>query len=528
MKRVRLLLAAVILAFSLSVLSAPAASAVTVTATPTSASVIVDGEVVVFEAYNIDGNNYFKLRDIAMVITDSTKQFDIDYNAETAAITLIPDMPYTTVGGELSTVQDTEPRAATISSSRVFYGDEEVFLQAYLIHGNNFYKLRDLGALFDFSVMWDGLNRIIKIDTAYRYFEDKTAAFYDATINYDENERYHIMSLTLEPYAYYDKYNDVYAQWASQMNCNFTTYSANRDSALLLDMIEISAQYGVDGFLIDTYDNYARVDEILSELGIPWMPNNAAPYDYSSATLYHPFLSLDREILGAQMATWAFEYAKNTWPNASPSSIGMLAFDYSPLSNYQRFIAGVVNTWRESYRDTVSNLFVIDLLNSGGNIITASTLDNNPDIKYWLVCSYSFNDADGATRAFENRSIVENACIISYADETTIDYWGSYTSNCWKANAYHDIRLYTEPKICALYNMMTGTITADQLWTEWILESAGYSYASLQIPHSILDRFNYTEYLEWVDTTTGMDYFDYPYYGTQFPLYATVPDYYTN
>ena len=46
---------------ALSALSVTAA-ADTVTATTTTSSVLVDGKSVTFDAYNINGNNYFKLR----------------------------------------------------------------------------------------------------------------------------------------------------------------------------------------------------------------------------------------------------------------------------------------------------------------------------------------------------------------------------------------------------------------------------------------------------------------------------------
>ena len=39
----------------------------------------------------------------------------------------------------------------------------------YNINGNNFFKLRDLGRLFDFNVSWDSSLRSIIITTAESY-----------------------------------------------------------------------------------------------------------------------------------------------------------------------------------------------------------------------------------------------------------------------------------------------------------------------------------------------------------------------
>lgn len=45
-----------------------------ITATPTSSKVLVNSKVIAIDAYNIDGNNYFKLRDVAKVVSGSSKQ----------------------------------------------------------------------------------------------------------------------------------------------------------------------------------------------------------------------------------------------------------------------------------------------------------------------------------------------------------------------------------------------------------------------------------------------------------------------
>jgi hypothetical protein len=56
------------------------------TAKPTTANVLVNGIAVKFEAYNIGGNNYFKLRDLAMALSGTGKQFDVSWDAAENAI----------------------------------------------------------------------------------------------------------------------------------------------------------------------------------------------------------------------------------------------------------------------------------------------------------------------------------------------------------------------------------------------------------------------------------------------------------
>ena len=75
MKKVLSMLLAVIMlssAFTMIV------SAETITANPTTSMVLIDGVEKSFEAYNINDNNYFKLRDIAYCLSATDKKFAID------------------------------------------------------------------------------------------------------------------------------------------------------------------------------------------------------------------------------------------------------------------------------------------------------------------------------------------------------------------------------------------------------------------------------------------------------------------
>ncbi len=51
--------------------------------------------------YKINGNNYYKLRDIAAYVDGTEKQFDVSWNAAEKRIDLTSGKAYTWVGGEL-------------------------------------------------------------------------------------------------------------------------------------------------------------------------------------------------------------------------------------------------------------------------------------------------------------------------------------------------------------------------------------------------------------------------------------------
>ena len=142
-------------------------------ATPTASKVTINGTQTNFAAYNINGNNYFKLRDIAKVISGSGKQFDVTWDAEKNAINLISGKAYTVIGGELTANTLTGTQAATRTISDIYLDGNHIGLTAYNINGNNYFKLRDLGATFNFGVTWDGAANTIAIDTSTGYTPDK-------------------------------------------------------------------------------------------------------------------------------------------------------------------------------------------------------------------------------------------------------------------------------------------------------------------------------------------------------------------
>jgi len=118
--------------------------------------VLVNGSPVAFDAYLINGNNYFKLRDLAYILSGTDKQFEVTWDDTLKAINLISGKPYTVSGGEMATGSKNTATAYP-SAATVFINGVRVELTAYTINGFNYFKLRDLGKEFDFGVIWTAL-----------------------------------------------------------------------------------------------------------------------------------------------------------------------------------------------------------------------------------------------------------------------------------------------------------------------------------------------------------------------------------
>ena len=138
------------------------------TANPTQSTVYVNGEAIAFEAYNIGGANYFKLRDLAFVLNGTEKQFDVGFDNGTKAVTLSSSSKYTTGGSDIKH-GDGKAKSATLTASTIYCDGEALDLVAYSIGGNNFLKLRDLMKALDVYVGYDNLTKAITLDSNWGY-----------------------------------------------------------------------------------------------------------------------------------------------------------------------------------------------------------------------------------------------------------------------------------------------------------------------------------------------------------------------
>jgi len=138
-------------------------------AAPSAITVLVDGEDIDFDAYNIDGANYFKLRDLAYTLSGTDAQFDVEWDVDNRAIILTGGRQYTLDGGEMVPGSTGGVRASTITNSRIYLDGEYTHIEAYNINGYNYFKLRDIAQVFGFHLDWDGDTRTIEIDTTRGY-----------------------------------------------------------------------------------------------------------------------------------------------------------------------------------------------------------------------------------------------------------------------------------------------------------------------------------------------------------------------
>lgn len=120
---------------------------------------------------------------MAYVLSNTEKQFDVGYDANSDVIYLTAGKAYTVVGGEAVTGGG-EIVEISETSSKIIKNGIENEIPAYNINNNNYFKLRDLGEKFNFGVDYDETTNSVKIDTAkgYETSESETIVHPDGTI----------------------------------------------------------------------------------------------------------------------------------------------------------------------------------------------------------------------------------------------------------------------------------------------------------------------------------------------------------
>ena len=134
-----------------------------INAVATNQKLTVDGAEKATEIYNIDGSNYFKLRDIAALLTGTDAQFDVGYDAENRVVLVTRGQAYTPVEGDLLLGKDKSETTMPGTMAIQIDGALVEFESVYNIGDNNFFKLRELGEKLGFGVDYDEATRTMLV-----------------------------------------------------------------------------------------------------------------------------------------------------------------------------------------------------------------------------------------------------------------------------------------------------------------------------------------------------------------------------
>ncbi len=172
-KRLISLILALMLVFALSAVAFAGAE----TAVLSSQKLAVNGvdwsEV---EKYNIDGKNYFKLRDIAALLDDTEAHFAVGYDVVSNTVSITRGGVYEYIGTELLFTKDNSSTAVTSAQTITVDGRTVSNLTVYNIGGSNFFQLRELGDLLGFDVDYNSETRTMLVESPYLPYDQYVIA----------------------------------------------------------------------------------------------------------------------------------------------------------------------------------------------------------------------------------------------------------------------------------------------------------------------------------------------------------------
>jgi YD repeat-containing protein len=150
MKKTMCILLALLMALTLLPATALAAGE---TALSSERALRVDGKPAACEAYEIGGETWFKLRDVALALNSTGSRFSVDWDGETRTVCLITGEAYVPDGSE---GQSKGPGAAAVPGRQTLrINGEDAGLPAWNVGGHNYFRLADLAPLLGFQADYD-------------------------------------------------------------------------------------------------------------------------------------------------------------------------------------------------------------------------------------------------------------------------------------------------------------------------------------------------------------------------------------
>lgn len=268
------------------------------TVVPVHQTVVWDGTETKMPGYNIDGYTYFRLRDMAKMVsayaTNEMHYFDLQYQKETNSITIVRKKEkYQYVAENKTFDVGTENKKAYASSASVLLNDLDVTKiglveDGYVIDGYTFYKLRDITRLLGMDVGWCEEEKVTEVLSQPKKVYSNDPTLYRKPVIYLYPEKTMDVSVKLD-YAgdltvTYPTYDNGW-QVTAQPDGTLTNHADGLEYSYLF--WEGNGQLEVDfseGFVVKGEDTAAFLQKTLSDMGL-------TPKEYNDFIVYWlPFM----------------------------------------------------------------------------------------------------------------------------------------------------------------------------------------------------------------------------------------------
>lgn len=135
----------------------------------------VNGQSLNVVNYTINGQAYYRIRDIAGLLKNTAKRFNIEYDKEKNEVIINKDKNYI---NENKFVIYEDSDVAIKSKSKLRYENNMIELESYNIKGYNYYRIEDIAELLKFIMEYEISPKSIVINTNEKYSSKSGSVFY--------------------------------------------------------------------------------------------------------------------------------------------------------------------------------------------------------------------------------------------------------------------------------------------------------------------------------------------------------------
>ncbi|MEG0383709.1 MAG: hypothetical protein RR642_03040 [Solibacillus sp.] len=163
----------------MTVLTVSKVEAKEIEATPTMTDILLNDELYTAGVYNIEGNNYFQLRDVAQILSEGSSKFDIGWDQKNKMIQIIPKKQYSFDYATYDYAKD-DSYNITYNETKLLKDDKIFSMKAYIIDNATYYQLRELSAILGIEVGYDAKENKVTVKT-----EPIAGVHYIGKVNFD-------------------------------------------------------------------------------------------------------------------------------------------------------------------------------------------------------------------------------------------------------------------------------------------------------------------------------------------------------
>ncbi|MEO4054453.1 hypothetical protein [Solibacillus sp. CAU 1738] len=133
-------------------------------AKPQMVDILLNDEPDRASVYNINGDNYLQLSDLAQLLVNESSKFNFNLDKKSKVIEIIPKQKYV-FGYYTYRDKKNTPKKISNNSTKLLINGKTHNLKTYLIDGNTYFKLNDLASLLGFEVGYDQKAKKVNITT---------------------------------------------------------------------------------------------------------------------------------------------------------------------------------------------------------------------------------------------------------------------------------------------------------------------------------------------------------------------------